>query len=371
MKKKSESQLITKTAPYPYVTVIVPIAGAGTRLAGNLRLLLRQEYPDFSVIFVTQDENDNAVPIIKDLVSSESRGRLIYAGQATTCSQKNYNLLQGILAAESSTEILVFCDSGHEAHPRWLANLTSPLRVSSSYTVSSGYHHIFSAGKKLCVLGRVICVLGLYLARQVPAFAQPWGGATAIRTVDFNDLEIAELWEKTIVDDVTLAAYLRKKNKKVAIPKDADLKTTIDDGSWHGWESWLIRQWAYLKFSFPKLWLAAGLTGMTFTLVIYLSILIVLSGGGGVVPAKLVLGAGVFLVLIFSGVGMLRFRHPDPGSLIMWYPAFLAAMIMAGWCHYRTWETDTIVWAGISYKVASGGKVVKILRPGKRPISGQ
>jgi hypothetical protein len=371
MKKKSESTPSIKAAPFPHVTVIVPVAGASTRLADNLRSLLQQEYPDFSVIFITQDGNDNAVPIIKDLVSSDSRGRLIFAGQATTCSQKNHNLLQGTLAAEPSTEILVFCDSGHEAHPHWLVHLTTPLRVSSSYTVSSGYHHIFSTETNLCVLGRVICVLGLYLARQIPAFAQPWGGATAIRTIDFHQLGIAELWGKTIVDDVTLAAYLRKKKKKVAIPIDADLKTTVDDTSWHGWESWLIRQWAYLKFSFPKLWLASGLTGMMVTLAIYLSLLIVLTGGGGVVPAKLILGAVIFLVIVFFGVGILRFRHPAPGSLVMWYPAFLSAMIMAGWCHYRTWHTDTIVWAGISYKVASGGEVEKIIRPEKQPISEQ
>jgi hypothetical protein len=107
---------------------------------------------------------------------------------------------------------------------------------------------------------------------------------------------------------------------------------------------------------------------MIVTLAIYLSLLIVLTGGGGIVPADLVFGAGFFLVMIFFGVGILRLRHPDPGSLIMWYPAFLSAMIMAGWCHYRTWHTDTIVWSGISYKVASGGKVEKIIRPEKQPI---
>jgi ceramide glucosyltransferase len=351
-----------ETGLFPRVTVIVPIAGACANLESHLRALLQQEYPTYAVIFVTQDEVDSAVPIIAKVITGEPKAQRISAGKAISCSQKNYNLLQGVLAIDEATDILVFCDSGHYAHPMWLEQLIYPL-LASSVAVSSGYHHVFPERTCVCSIGRAICVLALNLVRQIPVFAQPWGGATAIRVVDFKNLGVAELWSTAVVDDVTLAEHLQKKKMTIAIPTDADMKTIIDDCTWQTWESWLIRQWAFLKFVFPKLWFFAGLTGLGFTLLVYLCIVVVLSWGLQVFPAFYEYSAAVFLTVQALSLLAFRMRHPSPGSVIFFYPAFLAALFMAGWCHYRTWFADSITWAGITYKVAAGGKVVNIFRP--------
>jgi ceramide glucosyltransferase len=350
-----------ETRRFPRVTVIVPIAGITANLERHLRSLLQQLYPAYTVIFVTQDEQDPAVTIIRRL-TAETKVQHINSGKAIACSQKNHNLVQGVLASDPATDILVFCDSGHYAHPGWLEQLITPLQVPS-VTVSSGYHQVFPERQCVCSIGRAICVLALNLVRQIPVFAQPWGGATAIRAVDFKELGIAELWHTTIVDDVTLADHLQKKRMKVAIPLDADLKTEVDNCSWQAWESWLIRQWAYLKFVFPRLWLFAGLTGLAFTLLVYISILVVLAWNLEIFPVRYQYSAAVFLAALAAGGTFFRRRHPAPGSLIFWFPACLAALSMAGWCHFRTWFSDSITWAGITYKVAVGGKVVEIVRP--------
>ncbi|MBU1565895.1 MAG: hypothetical protein KJ630_09740 [Proteobacteria bacterium] len=331
-------------------------------LGANLHSLLQQEYPAYSVIFVTQDEFDQAAPIIREGIAGQKKARHINAGKAVACSQKNYNLLQGVLASDLSTDILVFCDSGHYAHPGWLARLLYPLEITPSIAVSSGYHHVFPEKRCVCTTGRAICVLALYLMRKIPLLSQPWGGALAIRKIDFEQLGIAELWSTTVVDDVTLAAHLHKKKMKIAIPTDADLRTVVDDCSWQAWESWLIRQWAYLKFLFPRLWLFAGLANIAFCFLIFFCILIIATGAGGFFPRREVVVATVFVTVMAVGASIFRLQHPAPGSLVFWFPALLAAMIMAGWCHCRTWFSDSITWAGITYTVATGGKVVKIVR---------
>lgn len=346
----------------PQVSVIVPVAGATVDLEICLGSFLQQEYPEFTVIFVTQDEQDPAVPIIEKVIAGQTKGRRINAGKAVACSQKNHNLIQGVRAADPATDILVFCDSGHYAHSRWLQRLIFPLQTSS-VVVSSGYHHVFPEKSCICAIGRAICVLGLFLVRQIPVFAQPWGGATAMKSVDFQKLGVAELWSSTIVDDVTLADYLQKNKMVVAIPTGADVKTVVSDCTWQAWESWLVRQWAYLKFLFPKLWFVTGMTGIAFTLLVYFCIVVVLAWGLEIFPERLNYSAAVFLALILLVAGMLRTQHPAPGSLILWYPAFFSALLMAGWCHARTWFADSITWAGIIYKVAAGGKVVEIIRP--------
>lgn len=347
---------------FPCVTVIVPIAGKTADLERYLRSLLQQEYPAYTVIFVTQDELDPAVPVIRRLIAGETKAQHINAGRSVACSQKNHNLVQGVLASDPKTDILVFCDSGHYAHPGWVERLIIPLQVPS-VTVSSGYHNVFPERQCVCSIGRAICVLALNLVRQIPVFAQPWGGSMAIRAGDFRELGIAELWSTTIVDDVTLADHLQKRRMTVAIPIDADLKTVIEDCSWRAWESWLIRQWAYLKFVFPGLWLFAGLSGLVFTLLVYLCIVVVLAWDLEIFVVRYQYSAAVFLAGLATGVILFHRKHPAPGAVVFWFPAFLAALFMAGWCHCRTWFSDSITWAGISYKVTAGGKVVDIIRP--------
>ncbi|MFH0782141.1 MAG: glycosyltransferase [Pseudomonadota bacterium] len=357
MDSDSDSEALLKA------TVIVPVAGVSANLGANFRSFLQQDYPAYTVIFVTQDEHDQAVPVIKKRIAEQKSARHINAGKAVACSQKNYNLLQGVLASDPSIDVLVFCDSGHYAHPRWLAQLLHPLEISPFIVVSSGYHHVFPEKGCICSTGRAVCVLALYLMRKIPYFSQPWGGALAIRKIDFEQQGIAELWGTTVVDDVTLAAHLQKKKIKVAIPTDADLQTVVDDCSWQAWESWLIRQWAYLKFLFPRLWLFAGLATIAFSFLVFFSILIVATGAGGFFPRREVIVAIVFLTVMAVGASIFRLQHPAPGSLVFWLPALLAAMVMAGWCHCRTWFSDSITWAGVTYTVAAGGKVVKIIRP--------
>jgi hypothetical protein len=347
---------------FPRVTLIVPIAGIAANLERHLQSLLQQDYPVSAVILVTQDELDPAVPVIRGLIAGETKAQHIKAGIAVTCSQKNYNLIQGVLASDPATDILVFCDSGHYAPPGWMERLIAPLQ-SRSVTVSSGYHNVFPERRCVCSIGWAICVLALNLVRRIPAFAQPWGGATAIRAGDFKELDIAGLWGTTIVDDVTLADQLQKRKLTVAIPRDADLKTEIDDCSWRAWESWLIRQWAYLKFVFPGLWLMTGLSGIAFTLLVSLCLVVVLAWDLGIFAVQYQYSAAVFLAVLAAGVALFRRQHPSPGAGIFWFPAFLAVLFMAGWCHYRTWFSDAITWAGITYKVADAGKVVDIIRP--------
>ena len=50
----------------PFVTVIAPCRGLDTGLEDNLRALLEQDYPDYEIIFVVDDKNDAAVPVIEE-----------------------------------------------------------------------------------------------------------------------------------------------------------------------------------------------------------------------------------------------------------------------------------------------------------------
>ena len=350
-----------ETDSFPTVSVIIPVTGSNQNLTRNLRSILDQHYPRFEVFFVVKDRADSAVPVLSQLCRQYRNATLIEAGAATHCSQKNHSLLIGVREA-GSTDIIVFCDSSHLAAPSWLKMLVLPLATSPATRISSGYHQVHVTEGSLMVIGRAVCVLAMGLARMIPGFEQPWGGAMAVRRADFISLGIARLWSTTVVDDVTLASRLDTLGEKTTIPHDCDLKTIISQKGWAAWQSWMIRQWAYLKFIYPILWMLLGLCGILFSLSIFTVTAVSLLGIFLDLLHPYVFQSLIALVLFIIFSFSLRLLHPQPGPLVLWLPAVYSALFMAGWCHMRTWFDNTITWAGITYTVGDGGRVLTVRR---------
>ncbi len=349
------------TEPWPLVAVSVPVTGAAAGLKARLKALLRQDYPRYQVVFATRDAADPATPIILSLISSYPRARHVVAGPARGCGQNNQNLLAAVKLVGQTPEILVFCDSNQEAPAGWLMELVAPI-VAGQGEVTSGYHHVIAAEPGVAPLGRAISVLTLYLTKGFGLLNQPWGGATAIRRSLFENLDVARLWADNIVDDVSLAARLVRAGIPVALSPGASLLTPLDHEGLVGWQSWLIRQWLYLKFCMPATWLAGGLS------VHLVSALVVLAGVRllllplGAVAAGPALAGGLFLAgLTWLGLA-LRSYHPHPGPMAKWLPAYFMALGLASWCHLKTLFTTEMCWRGIIYRVGWRGKVVEIER---------
>ena len=85
----------------PFVSIIAPCRGVDAGLEANLEKLFRQDFPAYEVIFVVEDEMDEAVEIIKkvsrgsDAESAESK--IVIAGKAENEGQKVHNLREAVL----------------------------------------------------------------------------------------------------------------------------------------------------------------------------------------------------------------------------------------------------------------------------------
>ncbi len=346
-------------ARWPPVALIVPVTGAAPGLGARLHSLLAQDYPDYQVVVVTRDAEDPAYPVILSAISGHPGARLSLSGPAATCGQKNHNLLAGLGALGEAPEVLAFCDSNQQAPPHFLQELVRPI-VLGEALVTSGYHHILPEDGRIATLGRAISVLTLYLAKGFPTLNQPWGGATAIKRTVFEALRVAGLWAETVVDDVSLAAHLKKAGVRVVNSPGACLLTPLRGETLAGWSKWLTRQWLYLKFCMPGTWLAAGFMQHLLAGLVLLAAGRCLLGALGWTSPGTALTAALFLVLLTAGGMALRLLHPRPGPLKSWLPAFYAAIFMASWCHLTTWFAQSIHWRGISYRVTRQGKVTEI-----------
>ena len=350
-----------KDAPgrWPRLALIVPVAGAPPGLARRLEALLHQDYPDYQVIFATRDTEDPATRAIAALIWGRTRVRLVVAGPARSCGQKNQNLLAGVRLAGDVPDILAFCDANQEAPPEFLRKLAAPVARGEGQ-VTSGYHQVIPGDNRLATWGRAVSVLTLYLTKAVPWLNQPWGGATAILRETFESLRVAHLWAETVVDDVSLAARLIQARIPVCLSRGADLATPVTGETLASWESWLFRQWIYLKYYLPGSWMAAGvlmylLTG--FTLASLLQLLLAPWGWG---TPGLIIPSLAFLVAISALALAMRRLHPCASPWPLWLAAFLASVGLASWVHLKTCLTQKISWRGKVYQVDWRGRVSSI-----------
>ena len=356
------SESVDTTPSPPFISVIIPVTGVSPLLEKNIRSLLSQDYQPHEIIFVLQDSNDPAFPLIQRIVQNKKDIRIIFAGIARRCSQKNYNLLAGVNQAGERPDILLFCDSGHQAGPKWIKQLAAPLLSKPNCSVSSGYHIIVSKKHTFVTWGRALCVLVLQLIRSVPGLGQPWGGATAIRKEVFDRLAVIDTWKTNIVDDVSLAFLLAKNTIPVSIPDQVNVTPRLNNKTLDDWVRWLVRQIAYLKFIFPALWTVIGVGIILLTAILHISFLVVLMALFYPISTTYFYFNLTILLLFVCISCLLCIQHPRPAPLRYWIPSTWAALTLAAWAHVQTWFSNTIEWANISYTVGHGGKVLRIDR---------
>jgi ceramide glucosyltransferase len=344
---------------WPPLTLIVPVAGAPPGLARRLTALLHQDYPAYQVIFAIRDRQDPAAQVITALPPGKAPARLVVAGPARTCGQKNQNLLAAVKLAGEAFEILASCDSNQEAPPDFLRKLAAPVARGEG-AVTSGYHHIIPGDQRLATWGRAMCVLFLYLTKAVPRLNQPWGGATALRRDVFAALRVDRLWAETVVDDVSLAALLIREGIPVRLSMGADLATPLSGETLDSWQSWLFRQWIYLKYYLPGSWLAAGVfMHLVAFLSLYSAATLFLAPWGWAAPGTALLSL-TFLTGLSALALAMRGLHPCPPPRPLWLAACLASLCLASWVHVKTCVTQKISWRGTAYLVDWRGRVASI-----------
>lgn len=347
---------------YPKASVIIPASGASASMKQAVLSIIQSDYPDCEYIFAVRDKDDPAYTMLSEIIAAHSQAaalKLVTAGSARRCGQKNHNILAALEHTSPGTDVYVFFDANHIAPPDLLKRIVAPIAAGST-EITTGYHQICPRSFSIPVLGKAVTVLVLFLLQQIPAVTQPWGGATAVTADLFFRLGTADHWADTVVDDVSFAALLQR-NKIVPTPTpDACFLTDAKAETFSGWLIWQKRQWLYLKFCFPGTWIAVGIFFFT--------------AAGGVVAsfASLVLVAlgmvsvyyGFFGGLVVGGLVLfslfLRRHHPRPGPRRLWPVAFFAALFAAVCCHIRTWPARSIAWRNNVYKVGRNGRVLEI-----------
>ncbi len=284
----------------PFVSVIAPTRGLDQGLHENLTALFQQDYPDYEIIFVTDEEGDPSLSVIEEversLASATGRSlkkkisiRVVIAGAAVDSGQKVHNLRVAIGEIDSRSEALVFVDADARPQVHWLRSLVAPLN-DQRIGAATGYRWFipFHGGlaSHLCSVwnASIASALG---ERDDKNFC--WGGSMAIRRDTFERLNIRERWRGTVSDDFLLTNAFKEAYLRIHFVP-ACLTVSLDDCTFRELVEFTTRQLKITRVYALHLWKAALIGSLLFVLVFF--------GGIVLVSTRALLGLSFSLPLL-------------------------------------------------------------------------
>lgn len=260
-----------QSAPRERAGVLVASRGFDPSLPDMLRGLLEQDYPDYEV-HVTVDETEGPAcerlaALIADHPQRE-RLQLHSLGEPlTTCGLKNSALLVGLRQLSPEVKRIAMIDTDIIPPRGWLGNLLAYLDDPQVGAVSGAQW--FDPGGRIEPGTHVRSLWNAAALVPTCLFANAWAGSLAFRREAFDRAGLAELWERTIVDDGPLPQAMRQLGLRMQFAPNM-LMLNRESCSYRYVNNWLQRMlcWSRLyESSFRNTLIHAVLTGALLALL--------------------------------------------------------------------------------------------------------
>ncbi len=251
----------------PFASIIAPCRGLDDDLFENLSALFKQNYPNYEIIFVVDDENDEAAKLINSSFKTQN-SKLIVANKTTDSSQKVENLREAILRVSDESKVFAFIDSDARPNENWLRNLVAPLE-DKDIGCSTGYRWFvaknggFSTQLRSIWNASIASQLGQNTTKNFC-----WGGSTAVLREIFERLEIRKRWHGTLSDDFTLTNAMREANLPIYFVPSC-LTASVEDCSFAELLEFTTRQMKITRVYRSDLWKAALIGSFIFNAIFW------------------------------------------------------------------------------------------------------
>lgn len=111
----------------PPVSVLKPVHGAEARLKENIESFFRQDYPDYEILFAADEEEDAALPIIREVAARYPKvsWRILVTGLPELPNPPAYSF--HCMSQAAAHDILVTSDSDVEVSRNYLKEVVPPM----------------------------------------------------------------------------------------------------------------------------------------------------------------------------------------------------------------------------------------------------
>lgn len=267
-RRSDRSQHVTD---WPRAAIILPLKGVDLELPLCLRALASQDYPDYELICVVEDESDPAYAmVLRELEGCKRPWRVIKAGQAGPREgQKIHNQLTAIAELDRSAaedDVLAFADSDIVPGEHWLADLVSPLLGGAS-DVTTGYRWLLPAGQPPTLASHLASVINSSVAclHRFRKFETAWGGSMAMQVRTARTRQLTQWLSQSLTDDLQITRMCRSFGGRLRFVPSCLLITPVEFTLASLWE-FAVRQYVLTRTCLPRLWLYGLVTTGLYTL---------------------------------------------------------------------------------------------------------
>lgn len=355
----------------PFASIIAPCRRLDADLEENLAALFRQNFPQFEIVFAVDDERDEAVSVIKKLISENAQvsAKYIVASKTFDSSQKVENLREAVLHVSDESKVFAFVDSDARPDEDWLRNLIAPLQ-DENIGVATGYRWFISKNGNFASEMRSVwnASIASALGENVRSnFC--WGGSMAIRREIFEKIEMREKWRGRLSDDFAVTRAMKDADLPICFVPQA-LTASVEDCSLRELFEFTTRQMKITRVYSQNLWIASFIGSGLFNLVWLGGILVLIFADKNSFSFWFTL-ISLVLVSIFS-IGKSHLRLNAVKLVLKNYENELTGQF---WTQKLLWLfspaiffynafcallSKKIVWRGIKYKLESAQKTVVI-----------
>jgi len=259
----------------PFATIFAPCRGVDPGFVLNLERLYSQEYREYEIIFVVDDEKDEAVGPINQAIAKFANERvsaqLLVAPKAKGSSQKIANLLHAIPNADERSIVFAFVDSDARTGSAWLASLTEAA-LKADVGAATGYRWLISERSRL---GSALA--SVWNASVASALGRNtktnfcWGGSMAVSRENFNRLDIRKHWQRALSDDFAMTRAVNEAGLAVNFVPRA-MCASFEDRSILQMLEFTTRQMKITRVYSPRLWIMSMIGSAIFCGVLVASI---------------------------------------------------------------------------------------------------
>lgn len=167
----------------PPVTILKPVCGLDDNTYENLASFCNQDYPNYQIIFGTQNPSDPCIEIVKQLMQDFPKQEIqLVISHCTIGVNPKVNNLYNI-ALKAQHEILVLADSDIWVDPSYLKHVVQPLSDPTVGVVTCFYrsrsHNLISAFEALSISTEFLP--SVLVARKLEGMRFAFGATIALR----------------------------------------------------------------------------------------------------------------------------------------------------------------------------------------------
>jgi hypothetical protein len=368
-------------ARLPRFGVVMPVRGLEPGLAEALRSVLAQDYPSFELHVVVDSRDDPAWPVAARTVDS-SRNARIHALDARRprCSLVCSSLLQALEALHPSCELIAFAAADLVAPRDWLRQLASGMQDETVGGTLGNRWYVPVEGRWGSLVRQQWNAGAAVLMRLLEI---PWAGGLALRLRDVDTLGLRAVWERSLVEDVSVVRSLRAAGRHfrflpgllVANRDEIDLPAAY---------RFIARQLLWTRLHHPawSLILAHALAGSA-TLLGPLAVAVLAAARGDGSAAALAVGSlAAYLVAMLSLLAPMeaavRSRLRESGQEPLRWTARLVfrslivvplSQLVFTLAALRAAFARSVTWSGVTYAV-NGPLEARLVSDARRPSAG-